>query len=104
MSCTELLFEAVEADDIELVREFISQGADIHARVDEYDILSAAVLAPQKQIINIGIINLLLAAGANPNGRTAEGNTALYWATVKGEYQLVLITNSSRGNCRSRAT
>lgn len=91
MNWTELLFDAVEINDVDLVQTFILQGADVYTRVDKYNILSAAVLAPRKQGTNIEIIKLLLAAGANPNERTEEGNTALYWATVKDENELVRL-------------
>lgn len=91
MNWTELLFEAVEIDAVELVREFISQGADVHARVDGYDILSAAVLALPKQGVDLEIINLLLGAKANPNGHSEDGKTALYWAAFKDENKLVRL-------------
>lgn len=38
MNWTELLFEAVEINDIELVQEFILNGTDLQARIDGYDI------------------------------------------------------------------
>lgn len=92
MNWTELLFEAVEIDDVDLVQKFILQGADAQTQVDKYEILSATVLAPRrKQGINIEIVSLLLAAGANPNERTEESSTALYWATVKDENELVRL-------------
>lgn len=91
MNWTELLLEAVEIDDIKLCFEFLLQGADVHARVDRHDILSAAVLAPRKQSADVEIIELLLRAGASPNKRSEDGETALYWAAVKDEDKLVRL-------------
>lgn len=93
MNWTELLFEGVEIDDIDLVQEILLQGTDVNATDEyDYDILSAAVLAPaQKQNTNIEMIELLLAAGANPNGLTKDGNTALYWAAACDENELVRL-------------
>lgn len=85
----ELLFEAVEIGDVELVQELLSYGADIHTRVDGQDILSAAVIATWKQGTNIELIKLLLRSGANPNRRSEDGETALYWATFRDENELV---------------
>lgn len=95
MNWTELLFEAVEIDDVELVQELLAHGADVQAKVDGYDILSAAVLAPHKQNTNIEMIKLLLRAGANPNQSSENGRTALYWAVYGNENELVrLLLNS----------
>lgn len=91
MNWTELLFEAVEINDVELVQEFILKGTDLQARMDGYDILSAAVLAPQKQGTDFKIIRFLLEARASPNRGSEDGKTALYWATAGDEKELVRL-------------
>lgn len=91
MNWTELLFEAVEINDVELVREFILKGADLQARMNGYDILSTAVFALQKQGIDFKIIMFLLEAGASPNRGSEDGETALYWATDRDEKELVRL-------------
>ena len=85
----ELLFEAVEIVDVGLVQELLSHGADINTRVDGQDILLAAMLPSWKQGTNIELIKLLLRSGANPNRHSENGKTALYWATVGDENELV---------------
>lgn len=92
MNWTELLFEAVEINDIDLVQESLLQGADLHARVYEYDILTAAMLAPRHgEDVNTELIKLLLAVGANPNDRSEDGATSLYWATVRDENEIIRL-------------
>lgn len=59
--------------------------------MDGYDVLSATVLAPRKPATNIEIIQLLLAAGANPNRCSENGKTTLYWSAVKDEIELVRL-------------
>lgn len=56
------------------------KSADIHARVDGRDILSASLSLRRRGEANIEIIQLLLKAGASPNERSEDGKTALYWA------------------------
>lgn len=78
MNWTELLFEAVEINDVDLVRESLTHGADILAIVDGRSILSASISLRKRDEENIEIIQLLLEAGANPNRRSEDGKTALY--------------------------
>lgn len=95
MNWTEILFEAVEIDDIDLVRESLTHGADVHAIVDGRSILSASLSLPKRDEINIEIIQLLLEAGANPNRRSEDGKTALYWAAFSGKKDLVQLLLSA---------
>lgn len=91
MNWTELLFEVVETDDVDLVRKSLAHGADVHAIVDGRSILSASLSLRKLDEINIETIQLLLKAGANPNRRSEDGKTALYWAAFSGKKDLVQL-------------
>ena len=74
MNANELLEDALDEEDAELVAEAIRQGADVNALWEDQTFLSAAV-----QIDKIELVRLLLAAGADPNGKNPDGTTALTW-------------------------
>lgn len=87
MNWTTELFDAVMEADEERVKAALSNGADVLAIMDEYDILSAAVswtTDNDKQIIK-----LLIDSGANPNLCGSNGTTALYWAVSRNDSELV---------------
>lgn len=83
---TEELFEAISQNDFESVRECLANGANINANNDQ-DVLSVALAWTQEK--NYQIIEYLINAGANPNNLNSDGTTALYWATVAKDENLV---------------
>lgn len=92
MNWTQILWDAIEDEDVEIVRQAIENGADIHATDDEFSsdwcALYKAVGSSNKVAAN-EMCEIFLQAGANPNRRSAEGNTPLYWAVVGGDENLV---------------
>lgn len=74
MNATELLKDALQDEDAQLVAEAIRRGADVNALWDDQTVLSAAV-----SIADVGLLRLLLSAGADPNRRNPDGTTALTW-------------------------
>lgn len=100
MNWTEMLFDAVEEGDLEMVRASLAQGADVHEYMDGSDVLSHAVqCSPGKDFT---VVELLLQAGASPNARCREdhtfpGTTALFWAASRNNSRLVelLIKNGA---------
>lgn len=75
MNANELLEDALDEEDAELVAEAIRQGADVNAIWEDQTFLSAAV-----QIGNIELVRQLLSAGADPNGKNPiDDSTALTW-------------------------
>lgn len=91
MNWTELLFETVETDDVDLARKSLAHGADVHAIVDGRSILSASISLRRRDEENIEIIQILLEAGANPNRRSEDGKTALSWAAFSEAKDLVQL-------------
>ena len=86
MTWTKQLWDAIELDDAELVRQAIANGADVHAIApsDFYALRIVVSLDTLNEICEI-----LHQAGANPNHRDEAGQTALYWATYGGDDDLV---------------
>jgi len=90
LNATELLQEALEEEDSELVAEAIRRGADVNAMWRDQTMLSAAV-----QIGDIELIKLLLSAGADPNRKNDDGNTALTWCVTTEMTALLLDAGAS---------
>jgi ankyrin repeat protein len=74
MNADELLEDALDEEDADLVAEAIRQGADVNAIWEDQTFLSAAT-----QIGKIELVRQLLSAGADPNGKNLDGTTALTW-------------------------
>ena len=94
MNWTQLLWDAIEDEDVEIVRQCVENGADIHAIDENYllncDALHTAVCWSNKVAAN-EMCEILLQAGANPNRRQADSQTALYWAVVGGDENLIRL-------------
>lgn len=84
-SWNELLLEAVEAEDLELMAEAQACGANAAEPCGEHGFVSTATMTG-----NIEVLRAVLAAGGNPNERNSEtgeafsGCTALYWGASVG--------------------
>jgi ankyrin repeat protein len=74
LNATELLKDTLEDEDAQLVAEAIRRGADVNALWDDQTVLSEVV-----SIADVGLVRLLLSAGADPNRRNPDGTTALTW-------------------------
>jgi uncharacterized protein len=83
-----LLFEAVQADDVERVRGLIEGGADVEARREAIGItpLGAACRAGC-----LGTATLLVETGAKANTADDMGVTPLMWAISSGKVELVRL-------------
>src|SRR5688572_2900939 len=90
MNATELLREALDEEDAERVAEAIRQGADVNGPWDDQTMLSAAV-----QIADTELINLLLAADADPNRSNDDGTTAFTWCANAELTALLLDAGAS---------
>lgn len=91
MTWTEQLWDAIELGDVELVRQAVANGADVHATdlsdSSDYNALMLTLVGSLKKPNEI--CEVLFQAGANPNQRDADGQTALYWSTFRGDDDLV---------------
>src|SRR5687768_3476389 len=90
MNATELLQEALGDEDAEGVAEAIREGADVNALWKDQTTLSGAV-----QIGDVELIKLLLSAGADPNRKNDDGNTALTWCWTTEITALLLDAGAS---------
>lgn len=75
------LFQAARAGDIEAVRRYLREGADVNAKNDRgLTALHCAAIACNKADTGPGtaVIRLLLEAGASPNAVSADGRSVLY--------------------------
>ena len=73
---------AVEQRDVAMVKSLLQQGADISLECTEQIVEDASILfVAARQDGNTEIVNLLLAAGADPNIAAFNGRTALMWAS-----------------------
>lgn len=92
-----ILAEAIDLQDIELVREAIAAGEDVNECVDGLSCLRGAV-----SYRNLQIAEMLLAAGADPNrpamgttwGDMVDGTTPIYWAAHANDMPMVQLLRS----------
>jgi ankyrin repeat protein len=75
VTAIDLLQDAIAEEDASRAARAIAQGADVNAFCDDETMLSAAA-----QTGNVELVKLLLAAGADPNRKNADGTTALTWS------------------------
>lgn len=90
MNATDLLQDALDDEDAQLVAEAIRRGADVNALWDDQTVLSAAV-----QSANVELVRLLLSAGADPNRRNPDGTTALTWCGNTEVTEMLLEAGAS---------
>jgi ankyrin repeat protein len=86
------LEKAAQEGDAAEVKRLLSAGADSNESAGLYGPLNAAVLGPGTAG-NIEVVRILLAAGANPNGRTDEDGRSwvppLWHASNRGDAESV---------------
>lgn len=78
------LANAILSNDIDNVRPFLSQGAQVN-EIDEYGFTP---LTEAAIVDNIDIANLLLENGADPNLKSDTGTTPLHWAAENNNLKL----------------
>ena len=92
MNWTQMLWDAIDDEDVEIVRQSIANGADVHAIDENYlldgDALHNAIYAQNVTAAN-EMCEIILQAGANPNWRGEEGKTSLYWAVFGRDETLI---------------
>ncbi len=76
------LFAAIKADDRETVRYLLSQGYDLSKRDENGFTLLQISLRRIQQSANLGVLEALLEAGADPNQEIANGSDILETALV----------------------
>lgn len=83
---TEALFEAIEAGDVETVRELIGSGVDVNRR---YGIFEEPPLVAAADEESVEILQLLLDAGADPDTTNHGGDSALLEAARSAKLDMV---------------
>ncbi|MDR3562134.1 MAG: ankyrin repeat domain-containing protein [Negativicutes bacterium] len=78
------LYHAALTGDIELARQSIAQGADVHYRELNRSVLEAAVMGD-----NIEVAEYLLQHGADPNMKSTDGLTPLMQANSDNMVKLL---------------
>jgi ankyrin repeat protein len=100
----EALFEAIKAQNINLVNYLLDHGANVNARMEEieYDYaglfthyLSPLVVAIRTR--NIDMVRLLLAREANVNTKDGNVNVPLYEAVIKDCDDIVRLLLEQKG-------
>ena len=92
------LHKACEKGNIEAVKQFLADGADVNAKDDAYGGLTPLCVAATKEIAE-----LLIAKGADVNAKSDDGWTSLHDATSIGHNEIVelLITKGADVNAKN---
>ena len=91
------LHKACEKGDIEAVKQFLADGADVNAKDDAYGGLTPLCVAATKEIAE-----LLIAKGADVNAKSDDGVTTLHQATSHGHKEIaeLLIAEGADVNAK----
>jgi hypothetical protein len=88
-----LLFEAIEANDHEALRQLLDAGVDVHAQ--DANGITALMVAVESG--DVESVQVLLDAGADVNAQDARGNTALMLAKESNVVQSLLNAGARTG-------
>ncbi len=95
----EIMFKAMVEDDVELLEEALTAGADPNAFNEEgISALQWAILGSGTAKTVYGQVRMLLAAGANPNLPDAKGYTPLHGAAVRADESVVTALLEAGGD------
>ena len=83
------LFMAVDANDVEKVRQLLVAGTDPNAHTLNVDQTPLHIAANGRGDGHVEIIRLLLAAGAKVDAASEDGHTPLSVALMKGDLEIV---------------
>lgn len=95
------LFIAIEAGDLNHVKEAIDDGAGVNAIESEntkYTPLHVAVVKEGKQ----EIVKLLLERGADIESKDQYGQTPLHWAAIKNDLEVLKVLVKKNANLNAK--
>ncbi|HPQ39928.1 MAG TPA: ankyrin repeat domain-containing protein, partial [bacterium] len=84
------LFHAASRDKPKNARMLISKGADIHRHATHPGTGRCTALHSAAMFGSVGVLNVLLEQGADPDVRTDTGCTPLHWAATNGQYDTAM--------------
>jgi ankyrin repeat protein len=91
------LMRAAVAEDVKTVKQLLSAGPDAGINSLDQGGRSALILACQNIKANPEVVKALIAAGANVNLRSRNGYTALTWAQVRNNAEVIRLLRRAGG-------
>ena len=89
--------DAAFTGNIEAVKEFLADGADVNAKDDAYGGLTPLYVVATKEIAE-----LLIAEGADVNAKNEEGGTPAHLAAEEGHQQIVELLISKGADVNAK--
>lgn len=84
-----VLFQALKDEDKRAIMEALQKGADINAKDNDNDGMTALMYASEDG--NLGIVDLLIANGADVNAKDNNGWTALMFASFDDNLEVATL-------------
>ncbi|CAN2103767.1 ankyrin repeat domain-containing protein [Wolbachia pipientis] len=93
------MFDAIERNDVDKVRELIDHGANVNSQGYE----DRAPVCYAVEVGNLDMVRLLIDNGADVNARDDENKTSLHWAAHKGYLDMVKYLISKEADIGAKA-
>ena len=96
----QVLFDAIEVNDLDVVKHCIERGADVHAKNGEW-CNTPLHLATRG---NVEIINILISRGADVHSQNVRAETPLHWAVHNANIKVAeyLISSGADVNAKDK--